>query len=135
MSLLKPCVIKIFCSTVTLCDLLLIITDYLINHLPIITTFISGRLAKFLCASLLIQRITRCPHGYHHNDFVETPALGTQYSFIFIYILTYPLSLTSSAICRSWNDDGVVPFLLLVSCVLPQLHRRNASSLVEQDWM
>ena len=19
-----------------------------------------------------------CPHGYHHNDFMETPALGTQ---------------------------------------------------------
>ena len=19
-----------------------------------------------------------CPHGYHHNDFMDTPALGTQ---------------------------------------------------------
>ena len=25
-----------------------------------------------------IQRITMCPHGYHHNDFMVTPALGTQ---------------------------------------------------------
>ena len=22
--------------------------------------------------------ITMCPHGYHHNGFMETPALGTQ---------------------------------------------------------
>ena len=25
-----------------------------------------------------IQRITMFPHGYHHNGFMETPALGTQ---------------------------------------------------------
>ena len=25
-----------------------------------------------------IQRITMCPHGCHHNGFMETPALGTQ---------------------------------------------------------
>ena len=25
-----------------------------------------------------IQRITMCPHGYHHNGFMATPALGTQ---------------------------------------------------------
>ena len=25
-----------------------------------------------------IQRITMCTHGYHHNGFMETPALGTQ---------------------------------------------------------
>ena len=22
--------------------------------------------------------MTMCPHGYHHNGFMETPALGTQ---------------------------------------------------------
>ena len=27
---------------------------------------------------IYIQRITMCPHGYHHNGFMETPALGTQ---------------------------------------------------------
>ena len=28
-----------------------------------------------------------CPHGYHHNGFMETPALGTQeVRFIYIYI-------------------------------------------------
>ena len=27
---------------------------------------------------IYIQRITTCPHGYHHNGFMETPALGTQ---------------------------------------------------------
>ena len=27
-----------------------------------------------------------CPHGYHHNGFMETPALGTQE--VRIYILT-----------------------------------------------
>ena len=26
----------------------------------------------------IIQRITMCPHGYHHNGFMVTPALGTQ---------------------------------------------------------
>ena len=26
----------------------------------------------------VLQRITICPHGYHHNGFMETPALGTQ---------------------------------------------------------
>ena len=28
-----------------------------------------------------------CPHGYHHNGCMETPALGTQeVRFIYIYI-------------------------------------------------
>ena len=28
-----------------------------------------------------------CPHGYHHNGFMATPALGTQeVRFIYIYI-------------------------------------------------
>ena len=27
---------------------------------------------------IYIQRITMCPHGYHHNGFMATPALGTQ---------------------------------------------------------
>ena len=27
---------------------------------------------------MYIQRITMCPHGYHHNGFMATPALGTQ---------------------------------------------------------
>ena len=27
---------------------------------------------------LNLQRITMCPHGYHHNGFIATPALGTQ---------------------------------------------------------
>ena len=26
----------------------------------------------------IIQRITMFPHGYHHNGFMATPALGTQ---------------------------------------------------------
>ena len=35
-----------------------------------------------------------CPHGYHHNGFMETPALGTQevrfiYTYIHIYIHIY----------------------------------------------
>ena len=54
-----------------------------------------------------IQRITMCPHGYHHNGFMETPALGTYiymviavrahcnplyiYIYIYIYILTHVL--------------------------------------------
>ena len=27
---------------------------------------------------IYIQRITMSPHGYHHNGFMATPALGTQ---------------------------------------------------------
>ena len=27
---------------------------------------------------IYIQRTTMCPHGYHHNGFMATPALGTQ---------------------------------------------------------
>ena len=30
-----------------------------------------------------------CPHGYHHNGFMETPALGTQEVHIYIYIYIY----------------------------------------------
>ena len=30
-----------------------------------------------------------CPHGYHHNGFMETPALGTQEVRIYIYIYIY----------------------------------------------
>ena len=34
-----------------------------------------------------------CPHGYHHNDFMATPALGTQevclHTHIYIYDGTY----------------------------------------------
>ena len=34
-----------------------------------------------------------CPHGYHHNGFMVTPALGTQevriYVRIFVYIIYY----------------------------------------------
>ena len=34
-----------------------------------------------------IQRITMCPHGYHHNGFMATPALGTQeVRYIYIYV-------------------------------------------------
>ena len=33
------------------------------------------------------QRITMCPYGYHHNSFMETPALGKQeVRFTYIYI-------------------------------------------------
>ena len=36
------------------------------------------------------QKITMCPHGYHHNGFMATPALGMQdvrfYLFIYLYI-------------------------------------------------
>ena len=28
--------------------------------------------------NIYIQRITMCPHGYHHNGFMATPALGRQ---------------------------------------------------------
>ena len=27
-----------------------------------------------------------CPHGYHHNGFMATPALGTQEVHLYIYI-------------------------------------------------
>ena len=33
---------------------------------------------KLLYILFYIQRITMCPHGYHHNGFMATPALGTQ---------------------------------------------------------
>ena len=26
----------------------------------------------------IVQWITMCPHGYHHDDFIATPALGTE---------------------------------------------------------
>ena len=31
-----------------------------------------------------------CPHGYHHNGFMATPALGTQevLFILFIYLVT-----------------------------------------------
>ena len=32
-----------------------------------------------------IQRITMCPHGYHHSGSMATPALGTR-DVIYIYI-------------------------------------------------
>ena len=31
-----------------------------------------------VCVRVYIQNITMCPHGYHHNGFMATPALGTQ---------------------------------------------------------
>ena len=34
--------------------------------------------SKFYRPNTSIQRITMCPHGYHHNGFMATPALGTQ---------------------------------------------------------
>ena len=34
-----------------------------------------------------------CPHGYHHNGFMETPALGTQEVHLSLYICLY-LSLS-----------------------------------------
>ena len=44
-----------------------------------------------------IQRITMCPHGYHHSGSMATPALGTRdvrfqiyiYIYIYIYIFIY----------------------------------------------
>ena len=38
---------------------------------------------------IYIQRITMCPHGYHHSGSMATPALGTRDvrdSYIYIYI-------------------------------------------------
>ena len=36
---------------------------------------VSFSLSLSLSLSLPIQRITMCPHGYHHNGFMATPAL------------------------------------------------------------
>ena len=37
----------------------------------------------------IIQRITMCPHGYHHNGFMATPALGTYIIYIYLCIHLY----------------------------------------------
>ena len=34
---------------------------------------------------IYIQRITMCPHGYHHSGYMATPALGT-WDVLHIYI-------------------------------------------------
>ena len=36
-----------------------------------------------------IQRITMCPHGYHHSGSVATPALGTRDVSLNIHINIY----------------------------------------------
>ena len=51
----------------------------------------SGSIYIYMCVyiNIYIQTITMCPHGYHHNGFMETPALGTQeVRVIYIYIYT-----------------------------------------------
>ena len=35
---------------------------------------------------IYIQRITMCPHGYHHSGSMATPALGTRDVRLYIYI-------------------------------------------------
>ena len=35
---------------------------------------------------IYIQRITMCPHGYHHSGSMATPALGTRDVRFYIYI-------------------------------------------------
>ena len=47
-----------------------------------------------------IQRITMCPHGYHHNGFMETPALGTQE--VRLHIVWIALWSHQSANCEQW---------------------------------
>ena len=38
-----------------------------------------------------------CPHGYHHNDFMETPALGTQE--VVIHLSESIMNLLCSCLC------------------------------------
>ena len=45
-----------------------------------------------------------CPHGYHHNGFMETPALGTQEVRIYIYISKgLQCALTAITIVALWQ--------------------------------
>ena len=57
--------------------------------------------------SSLIQRITMCPHGYHHSGFMVTPALGTQDVEVHLYILVVlvmslivPVSSVGISLCQ-----------------------------------
>ena len=54
-----------------------------------------------------------CPHGYHHNGFMATPALGTQevslhivWTVIYVYINEMPYLTTAMVyypICDDWK--------------------------------
>ena len=43
---------------------------------------------------IYIQRITMCPHGYHHSGSMATPALGT---YIYIYTKILEVNLFAFA--------------------------------------
>ena len=36
-----------------------------------------------------------CPHGYHHNGFMETPALGTREDIIYVWLKLYEATFST----------------------------------------
>ena len=58
---------------------------------------------------IYIQRITMCPHGYHHIGSMATPALGTR-DVRFIYIYIYIVN-----ICMLSNTDDLGSDMPLVT--------------------
>ena len=55
---------------------------------------------------IYIQRITMCPHGYHHSGSMATPALGTRdVRFIYIYIFFTPWASLFSQIHIDMTEE------------------------------
>ena len=75
-----------------------------------------------------------CPHGYHHNGFMATPALGTQEVRLITYIHLFQIVYTIQTYIRRYPRLFVIMYTLIyLTYILCLLHLRNLKTKFWQN--